>query len=98
MVAPPIASAEVELDGVISAGEYDHSTVFDTDQFYLHWTIKDDRIFIGIRAATTGYVGLGLEPKDELLNLDIIYGRVTAGPTVEVRDTWSSTRTGPAAD
>jgi len=97
-VAPIPVAAEVELDGVISAGEYEHSMVFDTDQFYVHWTIKDDRIFFGLKAATTGYLGLGFDPSDQLLDIDIIYGRVTAGPTVEVLDTYSTTKTGPGTD
>jgi len=99
LAAPPMASAaDPELDGVIGAGEYEHSMVFDTDQFYVHWTINGDRIYFGLRAATTGYLALGFAPTDELEDLDIVYGRVTAGPTVDVRDTWSSTKTGPAVN
>ncbi len=93
-----VSGADPEQDGVISAGEYEHSMVFDTDQFYVHWTINGSRIYLGLRAATTGYLALGFDPKDELKDVDLVYGRVTAGPNVDVRDTWSSTKTGPAVN
>ena len=96
--APPAEAADPELDGVISAGEYEHSMVFDTDQFYVYWTISGDRIYFGLKVATTGYLGLGFDPSDQLENIDIIYGRVTAGPTVEVLDTYSTTKAGPGTN
>ena len=95
LVAQPAAAADTpELDGVISAGEYEHSAVFDSDQFYFHWTIDDTRIYIGLRAATTGWLALGFDPEDVMKGADMVFGWVLGG-TVFVVDAYSTGQFGP---
>ncbi|NIU50883.1 MAG: hypothetical protein GWN74_17760, partial [Thermoplasmata archaeon] len=89
---PPPAS---ELDGVISAGEYGNNTSWDGGSFELHWRIANNTtLYAGIRAQTTGWVSLGIDPEIRMQGADMVFGGLAADKAY-AEDAYSVGQTGP---
>jgi hypothetical protein len=93
--SPTSIALSANIDGIISEDEYDAQTAFGNGDYILMWSVDDDTIYFGIVARTTGYVGLGIDPEQRMLNADMIIGWVTDGGTVEIFDAYSTGATGP---
>jgi hypothetical protein len=93
--SPTSIALSVNIDGIISENEYDAQAVFGNGDYILLWSVVDDTIHFGIIARTTGFVGLGIDPEQRMLNADMIIGWVTDGGTVEIFDAFSTGETGP---
>ncbi|MGA1822720.1 MAG: DOMON domain-containing protein, partial [Thermoplasmatota archaeon] len=93
-VPPPPPPPKSDFDGIIESGEYENMTSVDSDRFEIHWTINGSSIDIGIRAQTTGYVSIGIDPTDRMLNADLIFGWVEGG-LARSEDHFSTGATGP---
>ena len=83
------------LNGRIDNGEYPFQAEFDGGAYSLHWRVDGDAIVFAMRAATVGWVAIGLEPTQAMENADMIFGWVTDGGAVEVVDAWSTGPYGP---
>jgi len=93
--SPTNIALSVNIDGIISENEYDAQAIFGNGDYVLFWSLDDDTINFGIVARTTGYIGLGIDPEQRMLNADMIIGWVTDGGTVEIFDAFSTGATGP---
>ncbi len=93
--SPTSIALSVNIDGIISEDEYDAQAVFGNGDFVLMWSVDDDTIYFGIVARTTGYVGLGIDPEQRMLNADMIISWVNDGGSVEIFDAFSTGATGP---
>ncbi len=83
------------LDGRIDEGEYPFHAEFDDGAYVVHWRVEGDTVFFALRAATTGWVAIGLEPTQAMEHADMIFGWVTDSGKVEVVDAWSTDTYGP---
>ena len=90
----PPPPPESDFDGVIESGEYDNMTSMDNDRFEIHWTLNISTIDIGIKAQTTGYVSIGIDPTYRMKNADLIFGWVEEG-VARSEDHFSTGETGP---
>ncbi|MBN1390759.1 MAG: hypothetical protein JXA22_08980 [Candidatus Thermoplasmatota archaeon] len=84
-----------DLDGIVTAGEYEDSATFDFENFRVHWTIIGDSIDMAIVAATTGWISIGFDPEDQMNNSDVILGWVEDDGKVNVLDAFSTGPLGP---
>ena len=80
-------------DGVISDGEYDASKEFD-GKFTLHWKVDADEIKMGMSAGTSGWISVGFEPTNVMLDADMVFGWVSGG-IPSVLDAYSTGVFGP---
>ncbi len=85
----------VDLDGQVVMGEYEHSTTYDSGRYELHWTVEGATIHLAMRAQTVGWVGLGINPTEQMNNSDILFGWVTSEGMVQVFDAYAIGPNGP---
>ncbi|MBM3175560.1 MAG: hypothetical protein FJZ93_07545 [Chloroflexi bacterium] len=81
-----------KADGIISPGEYTKSKNFGN--YELNWSSDGQNIYIGIKAKTTGWVALGIQPGSRMKGADIIIGYVQDGKAT-VADHFSAGDFGP---
>ena len=81
-------------DGIITTGEY--AKVKTYGDYEIHWFSDEQYIYIGLKAKTSGWVAVGIqpEPKLEKKNADLVLGFVKDGQTI-VYDLFSTDRHGP---
>lgn len=79
-------------DGAISTGEYAWTRIYG--KWEINWRADDQYIYIGLKAATTGWVALGIQPGSRMKNADIMLGFVQDGQTT-VYDLFSTGDFGP---
>ena len=70
------------------ANEYDHS--IDLNEIKFLWKITEDSIHIKLSAKTTGWVGIGFNPSQEMKDANLILGYVKDG-TPKVTDHFGTT-------
>ena len=87
---PP--AAEWKADGVIDPGEYAKTSSYGNVE--LHWSSDEVYVYIAMRAKTTGWVALGIQPGSAMKNADMVMGLVKEG-VAEVRDHFSTGTYGP---
>lgn len=80
LVAPPIASAEYAVDGIIQSGEYKHAT--EAGGFRVYWDNDSVVLRIGLFSQGTGYVAIGLDPEYRMRGANFIMGTVRNGQTI----------------
>jgi hypothetical protein len=79
-------------DGIISNGEYSKSK--NLGGFELNWHSDGQNIYFGIKAKTTGWISLGIQPGSKMKGADIVLGYVEGGK-VYVSDHFSAGDFGP---
>ncbi|UCG55419.1 MAG: hypothetical protein JSV32_04250, partial [Dehalococcoidia bacterium] len=79
-------------DGVIKVREYTANIQYGDYQIF--WWSDDQYIYIGIRAETTGFVAVGIQPGSRMKNADMVFGFVKNGET-NVYDMFSTGDFGP---
>jgi hypothetical protein len=89
--APP-QSVPFNADGTIMPGEYANNVTYD--DYELYWNNDDQYVYIGIKAKTTGFVAVGIQPGVTMLDADIILGYVLNGQA-QVFDMYSTGAFGP---
>jgi cytochrome b561 len=85
----------VDIDGVVSEGEYTGSLSQSGGDFILHWAVSGDIAHFAIEAQTRGWVALGIEPTRAMAQADVIFGWVDAGGTAGALDCHSIGLFGP---
>ena len=92
---PPESSDGWIANGIISSGEYTRSSTYGN--FELHWSGDEQYIYIGMKAKTSGWISLGIQPGSAMKDADMILGLVKDGQ-VEVYDQFSTGTYGPHPD
>jgi len=85
----------VDVDGVITQGEYSSERSYDKGNFRVLWQVSDDRLFMAIDSSASGWVSVGFDPSSVMANSDMIFGMVPAEGTVQAIDAWSTGMFGP---
>ena len=79
-------------DGIIKIGEYSGNMQYG--DYEIFWWSDNQYVYIGMRAKTTGFVAVGLQPGSRMKNADMIFGFVK-DEKVTVLDLFSSGDFGP---
>jgi hypothetical protein len=87
-----VQPAPLHSDGIISPGEYSDNQTYGDCQLY--WKNDDQYVYIGIKAKTTGFVAVGIQPGTTMLDADIIMGYILNGQP-QVFDMYSTGPFGP---
>ncbi len=74
--SPPIPPT-VAVDGVISEGEYAHST--EAGGFQIHWSNDASFLRVGLISPGTGYLAIGLDPDDRMQGANFVLAAVRNG-------------------
>ena len=85
----------LEVDGLVSPGEYSYEAVFDKGNFRLLWEISGDTIYMAIESSAQGWVSIGFEPTRVMANSDMIFGIISPNGEVQAIDAWSTGMFGP---
>jgi hypothetical protein len=83
------------IDGTTSHDEYDYDVHFDDDNYMIFWSINGSTISVGLKAKTTGWVALGIDPTSRMKNADMIFGWIDNDDTAHILDCYSTGPTGP---
>ena len=86
------APVTFKADGIITPGEYSDNQTYDDYQIY--WNNDDTFVYIAMKAKTTGFVAVGIQPGFAMKDADIILGFVKDGKA-EVFDLYSTGNFGP---
>lgn len=81
-------------DGVISAGEYLSEASYANGALELFWSSDQQHIYIGIRAKTSGWVAMAVQPGSKMKDADMVFGYVEDGE-VTILDLYSTGTFGP---
>ena len=87
--APP---AKWSADGVISAGEYTKVSTYG--DYEINWASDQKHIYVGMKAKTTGWIAVGIQPGSQMKNADMVLGFVKEGKAA-VYDQFSTDVYGP---
>jgi hypothetical protein len=88
----PVTTTGVSMDGTISQGEY--AEVVTHGSYEIHWTSDEQFIYIGLKARTSGWVSIGIQPGSKMKDSDMILGFVKDGEAI-VYDLYSTGNFGP---
>jgi outer membrane protein assembly factor BamB len=88
------AAASFKADGIIGDGEYEHRQTFDNGNYELYWSNDASNIYVAMKAKTTGFVSMAVQPGKTMLDADMIFGFVKDGKT-EIYDLFSTGAFGP---
>ena len=89
---PEEEDMEWAADGVLGDKEYLGEMSYG--DYEIRWSSDDQYIYIGIRAKTTGWVAVGLEPSSRMKDADMIFGFVKDRETT-ISDQFSTGTFGP---
>lgn len=89
---PPAPSGKWAADGVISAAEYTRSKTFG--DYELRWASDDKYIYIAMKAKTSGWVAVAVQPGSRMRDADMVFGFVKDGKAT-VFDLFSTGDYGP---
>jgi hypothetical protein len=85
----------VDIDGIITEGEYSGSLSQAGGDFILHWEVAGNTAYFAIQARTRGWVALGIEPTMAMAEADMIFCWVEAGGKAGALDCYSTGLFGP---
>lgn len=86
------------VDGRIGEKEYENHLKPDDMQMDVYWTIRDDRIYIGLRAPSQGWLAIAVNPEGpQMKGGDIIIGYVKENQLF-LQDSYAPEPTGHQAD
>jgi hypothetical protein len=93
-MSPPASTTKGAwiADGIISSDEYSKSK--NLGGYELNWDSDGQNIYFGIKAKTTGWIALGIQPGSKMKGADIILGYVEGGKAY-VSDHFSAGDFGP---
>lgn len=86
------APVSFKADGIITPGEYQNNQAYN--DFQLYWNNNDLLIDIALKAKTTGFVAVGIQPRVTMKDADIILGFVK-DRKVQLFDLYSTGTFGP---
>jgi hypothetical protein len=89
---PASRPAKWSADGVITTGEYTNTKSFG--DYEIHWTGDEQYIYIGMKAKTSGWLAVGIQPGITMKDADMVLGFVKDGKAT-VTDHFSTGSYGP---
>ena len=92
---PESLQGRQNIDGIIQEIEYAQSKSFGNGVFELHWRIVGDEVYIAMKARTTGWVSLGIDPSVRMKDADMIIGWVENNGETKIFDAFSTGEMGP---
>lgn len=66
-------------DGIIGSREYYASRIVDNGNYEIHYRTDGRYLYVGLKAKTTGWVGVGIETGEGMQNAGIVFGYVSDG-------------------
>jgi hypothetical protein len=81
-------------DGVIGSSEYLGESSFSGGDYELYWTSDEQFLYVGMRAKTSGWVSMAIQPGSQMQDADMVFGFVEGG-AVTIFDMFSTGPTGP---
>jgi outer membrane protein assembly factor BamB len=81
-----------KADGLIAPGEYPNSQTYG--DFEVYWTNDEQYIYLALKAKTSGFVSMALQPGEKMKNADMLFGFVKNGKA-EMYDLFSTGTFGP---
>jgi len=85
---------EWNADGLFGNREYRAETKYG--DYEIRWASDDKYLYVGIKAKTTGWVAVGIEPSFKMKDADMVFGFVKDGETT-ISDAFSTGAYGPHA-
>lgn len=86
------------VDGKIGEAEYQNHLRVENIRMDLYWTIKEDRIYVGLHALAKGWLAIGFDPEGPFMKgADIVIGYVKDGQ-IFLQDNYANGPTGHTAD
>ena len=79
-------------DGVVTEGEY--AKVKSFGDYEIYWTGDEQYLYIGMKAKTSGWLAVGIQPGITMKDADMVFGFVKEGETA-VFDHFSTNMYGP---
>ena len=100
--APPASSPAVSQepaepwapDGIISSGEYLSEMSYANGDYELFWVSDQQYIYVGMRAKTSGWVAMAVQPGSKMKGADMVFGYVEDGKVI-ILDLYSTGDFGP---
>jgi outer membrane protein assembly factor BamB len=89
---PSSTNISFKADGLITPGEYLNSQIYGDYEVY--WTNDEQYIYLALKAKTTGFVAMALQPGEKMKNADMFFGFVKDGKA-EMYDLFSTGTFGP---
>ncbi len=91
-------ASALTVDGAIIENEYENSLQIDGLQMDVYWSMKKDRISIGLRAPSKGWIAIAINPEGPFMKGgDIIIGYVK-DQQLFLQDSYAQTPTGHQPD
>ncbi len=87
----PLASKWV-ADGIINMGEYAGTKTYG--DYEIHWASDGGNVYIAMKAKTSGWVAMAVQPGSRMKDADIVFGFVKDGKAI-VYDLFSTGDFGP---
>ncbi len=87
----PPAQLDWAPDGMIIEGEYSGFNSYGP--YSVHWRSDDQFMYIGIKANTSGWVSMALQPGSRMKDSDMVLGFVNDGKA-EIQDLYCTDNTG----
>lgn len=88
----PELTGQWSADGVIQSNEYLGEMAYG--DFEIYWVSDEQHIYVGLRAETTGWVAVGIQPGSRMKDADMVMGLVSGGETT-ILDMFSTGDFGP---
>jgi len=90
-IAPVYGQTQDELETYLSREDYNNSVSLNNGNYLLFWDIERDELYMAMLGKTTGWVAIGFNPGDMMMDADIVIAGL-----VEDTPYWSdSFSTGP---
>lgn len=83
-----------QVDGVIDEGEYPHGFTDAAGDLEIDWLVDNGTVQFGLRAHTTGWVAIGLEPTQMMKDADMYFGWYSEG-AAHAEDAYATGTFGP---
>jgi hypothetical protein len=92
----PPGGLEATLDGRITPDEYElEADLYGDGTYMIHWKVENEKLYMAMKAETTGWVAIGFEPTKAMKDADMIFGWVEGDGQVSIVDCYSTGFFGP---
>jgi hypothetical protein len=83
------------VDGVIGSNEYELDVPLGGGDFHIYWQFTGENITMAMKARSTGWIALGIDPEQIMKGADMIFGWVDSEGNAHILDCYSIGKLGP---
>jgi hypothetical protein len=83
------------IDGVIGSSEYEFDAPLGGGDFHIYWQFTGENITMAMKARSTGWIALGIDPEQIMKGADMIFGWVDSSGNARILDCYSTGKLGP---